>query len=135
MRILKIVLLVLVLIGIGLGIWHKQAPKQFAEKIGPVTAQLGKFGIAQKAQNASSSLSSSASSLTEQAPTAAAQEELKTLTERGKVAVEEAQKVLGTVIEVDDTSDKAAHEKALEYGKYAYCKQVVEEWEKSNKTN
>lgn len=129
MRFLKIVVLLLVLIGIGLGIWHKQAPEQFAEKIGPVIAQLEKLGIAQTAQNAGSSLSSSASSLSEQAPTAAAQEELKTLTERGKVAVEEAQKVLGKAIEVDEASNKATHEKALEYAKYLYCQQVVLEWE------
>ncbi len=122
--------LVLVVGGVGLAIWQRRAPEQFAQTLKPVTDQLAKVGIGNSAESISSSLSSSATAVSENEKTAALQQELKTLTERGKVAVEEAQKVLGKAIEVDETSDKAAHEKALEYGKYLYCVQVVEEWER-----
>ncbi len=132
MAILKKLVVVLVVVGVGLAIWHRVAPEQFANTLNPVSAQLEKLGIAGRSQSLGASLSSSATSLTEKKETAAMQGELKTLTERGKVAVEEAQKVLGKAIEVDENSDKAAHEKALEYGKYVYCKQVVEDWEKNN---
>lgn len=132
MAILKKIVVVVVLVGAGLAVWHRVAPEQFASTLQPVSAQLEKLGFAKTSESLGASLSSSATSISEKKETVAIQEELKTLTERGKVAVEEAQKVLGKAIEVDENSDKAAHEKALEYGKYVYCKQVVEEWEKVN---
>ena len=39
--------------------------------------------------------------------------------------------VLGDAIEVASDSDKPAAQKALDYGRYLYCQQVVEEYEKN----
>jgi hypothetical protein len=44
----------------------------------------------------------------------------------------QVQQVLGTAVEVAPDSEKPLHEKAVDYGKYLYCKQVVEEYEKKN---
>lgn len=54
--------------------------------------------------------------------------ELETLTERGKEVGEHAQNVLGRSVEVNE-EQPALHERALEYGRYVYCQQVVEEYE------
>ncbi len=44
----------------------------------------------------------------------------------------QVQQVLGTAVEVAPKSaEQAPHERALDYGRYLYCKQVVEEYEKS----
>lgn len=39
--------------------------------------------------------------------------------------------VLGDAIEVASDSDKPAAQKALDYGRYLYCQQVVQEYEKN----
>lgn len=39
--------------------------------------------------------------------------------------------VLGEAIEVASDSDKPAAQKAIDYGRYLYCQQVVEEYEAS----
>lgn len=39
--------------------------------------------------------------------------------------------VLGDAIEVASDSDKPAAQKALDYGRYLYCQQVVEDYEKN----
>ena len=135
MRTLKILLMLTILSTVGLAIWRHQSPQQFSEKTAPVLAYLEKVGLNKKSADVSSSLSSTANTLAEQPHAEAIQDELQALTDRGKTAVSEAQKVLGKAIEVDENSDKAAHEKALEYGTYLYCKQVVDAWEKTNQKN
>jgi hypothetical protein len=45
----------------------------------------------------------------------------------------QVQQVLGTAVEVaPESADQAPHERALDYGRYLYCKQVVEQYEISN---
>lgn len=41
--------------------------------------------------------------------------------------------VLGEAIEVASDSDRPAAQKALDYGRYLYCKQAVQEYEKTSK--
>ena len=58
------------------------------------------------------------------------------LSERAKETTEHVQQILGDKIAVDEQADsekkeKAIHEKAIEYTRYLYCKQVVEDWEES----
>ena len=59
------------------------------------------------------------------------QQALTAAIEQGKERVD---MVLGDAIEVASESDKPAAQKALDYGRYLYCKQVVEEYD-SNATN
>lgn len=60
-----------------------------------------------------------------------AQKQGSTLLERGKDMTTQTQKVLGTYISPAETDDdQALHEKALEYGQYLYCQQVVIDYEK-----
>ncbi len=57
----------------------------------------------------------------------------KVLTERAKDTGEHVQKILGDTVEVDEkNTNKSLHEKTLEYAKYLYCKQVVNDWESTN---
>lgn len=49
--------------------------------------------------------------------------------EGAQQAVEQVQNVLET--EVQGTTEAPLHERAFEYGKYQYCKQVVEEFERN----
>ena len=60
-------------------------------------------------------------------------EQTQVLTERAKETTEHIQQILGDKIEVDEESkDKAIHEKAIEYTRYLYCRQVVDDWEAQN---
>jgi hypothetical protein len=61
--------------------------------------------------------------------TESASQELKTLTERGKVVGEHAQSILGSSVEADK-EQPPLHERAFEYGRYLYCQQVVKDFEK-----
>lgn len=55
------------------------------------------------------------------------------LKDRGSVVVEEGSKVLGAAISVDDSQpDSSLTDRALEYGRYLYCQQVVTDWEKDH---
>ncbi len=61
-------------------------------------------------------------------------EQTQVLTERAKETSTHVQQILGESIVVDEQAtdekkEKAIHEKTLEYVKYLYCKQVVEDWE------
>ncbi len=56
------------------------------------------------------------------------------LSDRAKETSAHIQQILGDKIEVDEQShedqkEKAIHEKTVEYVRYLYCKQVVEDWE------
>lgn len=57
-------------------------------------------------------------------------EQAKELTDRAKETGEHVQQILGETVEADDKrKEKALHEKTIEYARYLYCKQVVEDWE------
>jgi hypothetical protein len=56
--------------------------------------------------------------------------ELKILAERSKEVSEHAENVLGDTISVNEEAPPI-HERALEYGRYLYCQQVVEDYESS----
>lgn len=57
-------------------------------------------------------------------------EQAQTLTERAKETGEHVQQILGEKVQVDeDEKEKSLHEKTLEYARYLYCQQVVEDWE------
>lgn len=59
-----------------------------------------------------------------------ASSQLKILTARGQETGEMSSQVLGEFIQVnEEDSEKSTSEKALEYGRYLYCQQVVKEWE------
>jgi hypothetical protein len=57
--------------------------------------------------------------------------QIRTLSQRGAETANTSSKVLGDFIEVnEDDSEKSTSEKALEYGRYLYCQQVVADWQK-----
>lgn len=59
-----------------------------------------------------------------------AKNQLTTLSNRGQLVGQEVGKVLGDQIKVnEEDANKPLHEKALEYGQYLYCQQVVKEYE------
>ncbi len=60
--------------------------------------------------------------------TSTASEELKIISERSKEVGEHAQNVLGSTIEVNEEK-QPIHERAIDYGRYIYCQQVVEDYE------
>ena len=52
------------------------------------------------------------------------------LTERGSQVLEQGTKVLGAAVTVDESQENSSlTDRALGYGRYLYCKQVVEDWE------
>lgn len=61
-----------------------------------------------------------------------ANSQLEILSQRAQNVASQSQQVLGETIKVnegDSNNDKPTHEKAFEYGRYIYCKQVVEDYE------
>lgn len=54
-----------------------------------------------------------------------------TLLGRSQTVQETVSKITSEAIKSDDQG-KPLTEKALEYGRYIYCQQVVEEWQKTN---
>ncbi|MGD9129374.1 MAG: hypothetical protein PVJ09_02730 [Candidatus Woesebacteria bacterium] len=59
-------------------------------------------------------------------------EQTKILGSRASETGQHIQTVLGESIQASD-ENQAIHEKAFEYGRYLYCKAVVEEYEQENK--
>jgi hypothetical protein len=60
-------------------------------------------------------------------------EQTQVLTQRAKETTEHMQQILGDKVQVDEEKqEKAIHEKAIEYTRYLYCKQLVEDWETQN---
>ncbi|HEX7018326.1 MAG TPA: hypothetical protein VF209_05480 [Patescibacteria group bacterium] len=52
------------------------------------------------------------------------------LSQRGAETANTSSQVLGEFIQVNEAGgEKSTSEKALEYGRYLYCQQVVKEWE------
>lgn len=62
-------------------------------------------------------------------PEGDAGDQIKTLTERAGEISQHAQNVLGASIQKNDKEAVPIQESALEYGKYIYCKQVVNTYE------
>lgn len=61
-----------------------------------------------------------------------AQKQLEIVSERTQEIGEQSQQVLGETIKVNEaatSSDKPMYEKAFDYGRYVYCKQVVDDFE------
>jgi len=65
-----------------------------------------------------------------QSVTQQAQEQLQATGEKFQSAASSVQQVLGAAVQVNEDETKSAPEKALDYGKYLYCQQVVNEFEK-----
>ncbi len=63
-----------------------------------------------------------------------AQNQLQATSQQFQTVTGNVQKVLGAAVQVNDNETKSAPEKALDYGKYLYCKQVVNEFEKQAKS-
>lgn len=57
------------------------------------------------------------------------QTSLSSLGKRSQVIQETVSQIAAEAVKTDE-ADKPLTEKALEYGRYLYCKQVVENWEK-----
>ena len=63
----------------------------------------------------------------------AAEAQIKILSERSEEVSAEIGKVLGDFVQVNEAGEnQALHERALEYGQYLYCQQVVEQYEAQN---
>ncbi|MDQ5950907.1 MAG: hypothetical protein QG639_184 [Patescibacteria group bacterium] len=85
-------------------------------------------------QKIAESISSMSSQVSEKSPqvqnvTTDASTQLNTLTERAGQVSQHTQNVLGSSIQVNNQIKKPIHESAIEYGRYIYCKQVVEDYE------
>ena len=61
--------------------------------------------------------------------------EVKTLAEKAKEAGGVAQDFVQGAVKEDKGNDKNISEKALEYGKYIYCQEVVKQYEASKTTS
>lgn len=58
--------------------------------------------------------------------------QVKILSDKAKEAGSVAQDFVEEVVQEEKTDDKNVSEKAFEYGRYIYCKEVVKEYEASN---
>lgn len=56
-------------------------------------------------------------------------EQISTLSSRAQVLGDNTSKILDTAIQADTASDSSMANRAVEYGKYLYCKQVVTSYE------
>ena len=57
--------------------------------------------------------------------------QIKILAEKAKDAGDVAQGFVEQAVKVDEDKDKNISEKAIEYGKYIYCQEVVKQYEAS----
>lgn len=57
-------------------------------------------------------------------------DQLSTLSSRAKEIREYAQNAFNSGVKIDGENQTPLHERAIEYGQYVYCKQVVEDFEK-----
>jgi len=57
------------------------------------------------------------------------------LSQRGSEVYEQGSKILGAAIAVDEQADEQTlTDRAIEYGRYLYCKQVVTDWERKQES-
>lgn len=119
MKSLKLLLFIcLVITLIGAGVYVAQGKGLLKT---PTLAQSGTLGI--QALSAKDQLN------LEQALTEATSQ-IGTLSQRSAETANTSSQVLGEFIQVNEAdSEKSTSEKALEYGRYLYCQQVVKEWE------
>jgi len=62
-----------------------------------------------------------------------AQSQANILADRSQGVSSQAQQVLGTYIEINESDKNSSpQEKAFEYARYLYCQQVTEEWENTH---
>ncbi len=112
MKLFRVLLIVLILgfIGLAIGYSTNALPDQIKQPVGFIIEKIPKTQVVlDRALLASQ----------------AAQ-----FTERGSQAFQQGTKVLGAAITVDETQkDSSLTDRALNYGRYLYCKQVVEDWE------
>lgn len=54
--------------------------------------------------------------------------ELQTLAERGKTVGKHTSNILGSSVEINQ-EDQPVHEKAIGYGRYLYCQEVIKEYQ------
>ncbi len=112
MKLFRVLLIVVVLgcIGLAIGYSTNALPDQIKQPVGFLVGKLPKTQVVlDRALLASQ----------------AAQ-----LTERGSQVLEQGTKVLGAAVTVDGAQEKSSlTDRALNYGRYLYCKQVVEDWE------
>lgn len=143
MRLLKLAFIFLAVATAAGAVVYYKFPGQFNNLVSQLPPQVQQLSInvpmlKQKSADQSSSLespdsqASDSSTINSNDVKTKVIEEVGTLTQRGKETAEQAQQVLGKAITVDESSGEQLHERALEYGKYLYCQQVVKEWEKNH---
>ena len=118
MKFIKSIILLLVVFGVAAGF------ALIKKKAQPIT---DKLGMIKKVNDFVSQKSQSLSPLAQDA-----QEQLQVLEDRGQEIGKHTQKVLGETIKVNQEADQNKRplpERAFEYGKYLYCKQVVSDYE------
>ncbi len=112
MKFFRFLFVVLILGTVGLVIGYKTnaLPDQIKKTVDSVVAQLPKTQV-----------------VLDQALLAS---QAAQLTERGSQVLEQGTKVLGAAVSVDKSQENGSlTDRALNYGRYLYCKQVVEDWE------
>lgn len=122
MHLVKPIFLLIILIGFSVaGLFIQKKSAVLSEKFGQVKG-ISDF-LVQKGQ--------------ELAPLSEdAKKQLEVLSERSQEVGEHSQKVLGETIKINEQAEKderPIHEKAFEYGKYVYCRQVVDDYEENDK--
>ena len=64
-----------------------------------------------------------------------AQKQIEVLGERTKEVSEQSKQVLGETVKINEEltkDERPVHEKAFDYGRYIYCKQVVQDFEEED---
>lgn len=117
---LKLLLFLVILTAIGYGaLWagytYQVIPPALAERIPPSIAD---HFAAQQPQDFSEL-------------TQSAQQQIQSAVTQAIQTTQTSQNILGEYIEATPQEDQALHQKAFEYGRYLYCQQVVEEWQKT----
>jgi len=85
-------------------------------------------GLGGQSESGETTLESTSSS--QEAMITSAKEQGTTLFSRGQEMISHVQRVLGDYVEVnEEEQQKSLGEKTLEYTRYQYCKQVIEEFE------
>ena len=118
MKFIKPIILLLTLFGFAaVGLFIQQKSNNVSEKVSQVMAI--KTFLNEKVEQFEP--------LTQEA-----QKQLEIVSERSQNISEQSQQVLGETIKVNEiasSSDKPMYEKAFDYGRYVYCKQVVDDYE------
>lgn len=115
---MRILLALLLLVGAGIGIAYYQ--HLLPESVNNLVAQTMDQLHSEKWQLDQSAIASQAAFLGE----------------RSSTVVKEGSKILGAAVTVDESNpEETLTDRALGYGRYLYCKQVVSDWEKQHPEN